>query len=186
LSQAAKNLFVNSFGTNANFYSAFVSNKNQDEIKFYTVGNGAAGSMYKSHAETAAILDTYFWVKTITLDSLVAHYNVKPNLIKIDVEGAESLVLEGAKELATDVKPKFIVEMHALQELSMEKNTKKVLDWCKEVNYSAWYLKEGKAVTDPSHFANRGRCHLLLLPSSSGYPKYLENIGQSSNLPSNL
>ena len=35
------------------------ANKIGDKIKFYTVGSGSAGSMFKSHAETAAILNTY-------------------------------------------------------------------------------------------------------------------------------
>ncbi len=186
LSQAAKNLFVNSFGSRASFYSAFVGKNNKEKIKFYTVGNGAAGSMFKSHAETAAILDTFFWVETITLDSLVEHYNIKPDLVKIDVEGAESLVLEGAKKLAGEAGSKFIVEMHALKELSMEENTKKVLNWCEEVNYDAWYLKDGKIITDPAHLSDRGRCHILLLPKGSSYPKYLENVKQSAELPSSL
>ena len=61
---------MNNLGNNASYFPAFVSDSIGDKIKFYTVGSGAAGSMYKSHAETAAILNTYLYVNTITLDFL--------------------------------------------------------------------------------------------------------------------
>jgi len=45
-------------------------------------------------------------VRTLTLDSL----NVKPDLIKIDVEGFEDVVLEGAEELLVACRPRIILE----------------------------------------------------------------------------
>lgn len=45
-------------------------------------------------------------VRVVTLDSL----NIKPDLIKIDVEGFEDTVLEGAAELLSTCRPRIILE----------------------------------------------------------------------------
>ena len=55
-----------------------------------------------------------------TLDS----YKIKPNLIKIDVEGFELDVLEGAVETIKDYHPKIIIETHSKE---LEKRTKEFL-----------------------------------------------------------
>jgi FkbM family methyltransferase len=46
------------------------------------------------------------------LDSLVAQRGAAPALLKIDVEGAEALVLEGAARLLATARPIFVVEVH--------------------------------------------------------------------------
>tara|TARA_R110001583_G_scaffold145875_1_gene297886 strand:- start:9458 stop:10297 length:840 start_codon:yes stop_codon:yes gene_type:complete len=186
LADAGKNMMLNNLGNNISYFPAFVSDSNGDKVKFYTVGSGAAGSMYKSHAETAAILNTYSYVKTVTLDFLYNYYKLKPHLIKIDVEGAENYVLEGAIELATKIKPMFFVEMHSNKEMTMEQNAKKVLNWCKKVSYNAWYLKTGKELINYVAIAKRGKCHLLLIPKDTNFPEYLKQIKQRASLPLNL
>jgi len=51
-------------------------------------------------------------VQTTTLDDLYNYY-IQPDVIKIDVEGAEALVLEGATELLNNVQElKIIIEVH--------------------------------------------------------------------------
>lgn len=186
LADASKNLILNSLGVNASYYPAFVSNVRGEEIKFYTIGSGAAGSMFKSHARTAASINEYTTVETVTLDDIWKFYGINPDLIKIDVEGAEGLVLEGAKELALKVKPTFLVELHALKELTMEKNADSILVWCKKTHYKAWYLKDGTILKQASTIRNRGKCHLLLLQKERMFPKYLVNINQYSQLPKNI
>lgn len=49
-------------------------------------------------------------VKTIRLDSLLAES--RPGLLKIDVEGAESLVLAGAHHLLRHTRPTIVLEVH--------------------------------------------------------------------------
>lgn len=50
-------------------------------------------------------------VPTARLDDLVAHHNLKPGLIKIDVEGAESLVFAGAQAVLKEFKPVILSEL---------------------------------------------------------------------------
>lgn len=52
-------------------------------------------------------------VCTTSLDALVNHTGWTPNLIKIDVEGAEDQVLNGAKLLLHGTKPTILLSVHS-------------------------------------------------------------------------
>ena len=56
LSQAAQNLILNGWSKRARFVCAFASNQAEKQVDFYTIGTGAAGSIYASHAKTASTL----------------------------------------------------------------------------------------------------------------------------------
>jgi FkbM family methyltransferase len=51
-------------------------------------------------------------VQTITLDTFCEKVGVRPDLVKIDVEGAELLVLRGAGELLGESPPTLILAVH--------------------------------------------------------------------------
>lgn len=173
LSLANLNVIHNNFIHKTRSFLGFVSNKNDEQIDFYTVGHGAAGSMYKSHAETAASLGIFYKVQTVTLDYLVEYFNITPDFVKIDVEGAEFLVLNGAIKTVKSNPIKILVEMHSNKELSMLENTNNILNWCKEVGYAAWYLKDKEKLFNAETVKHRGRCHFLLIPEGENFPTYL-------------
>ena len=50
-------------------------------------------------------------VRTISLDDATAAHGIEPDLIKIDVEGHEAQVVQGAADLIDRVRPTLIVEM---------------------------------------------------------------------------
>src|SRR5690606_25082192 len=125
-STAVKNLAANNMSLNCRFHQSFVSSSDTERVKFFTVGTGAAGSMYRSHAKTAAAIDSYVYVETVSLNTLCERTDLWPDLVKIDVEGAESLVLEGAEKLAELASAFFFVEMHSTMELPMIENAKRV------------------------------------------------------------
>ena len=183
---AAVNLIENGLGSKAHFITAFVSNTIDKQIKFYTVGAGAAGSMHASHAETAASINSYMEVNTVTLDYLCDFYKMKPDLIKIDVEGAETLVMESAKNIAKTIQPTFFIEMHTVENLGMETAGQFMLDWCSELDYIVWYPKTGKQLISADTIKDRGKCHLLLIPNNKAYPNYLKGIDQNSALPTTI
>jgi FkbM family methyltransferase len=68
--------------------------------------NQAGGTRYVQH------------VPTITLDGLLPHF-AKPDLIKIDVEGAEALVLKGAPEILKTVRPLLYIEVGEEQNIEV-------------------------------------------------------------------
>ena len=183
LNEAHLNLVSNNLGYNTLYYSGFVSDQNDNEIKFYTIGSGAAGSMYGSHAKSAYATNTFTKVSTVTLDHLYELYNLKPDIIKIDVEGAETLVMKGATKVASETKCMFFIEMHNVENLGMEQAGQLMIDWCDEMQYKAWYLKTGEALESASTIKDRGKCHLLLLPKEMPYPNYLKGVKQNAPLP---
>jgi FkbM family methyltransferase len=51
-------------------------------------------------------------VETVTVDHYVKYHRMAPRLLKIDVEGAEFLVLEGAREFIREHHPYLVIEIH--------------------------------------------------------------------------
>lgn len=186
LQKAAVNIISNGLGSRTQYIAAFVGDKIDETITFYTIGSGAAGSMYASHAESAASINSCMDVKTVTLDYLYELYGMKPELIKIDVEGAETLVMESAKVIAKESQCSFFIEMHTVENLGMEGAAQIMLDWCRDVGYNAWYLKLGEQLVEASTVKHRGKCHLLLLPKEKNFPEYLKGVAQNNPLPNSI
>jgi len=61
LSVAAENLIHHQLVSKAYFVPAFAGAVDNNKVKFWTVGTGAAGSIHKSHAITAARANSYTW-----------------------------------------------------------------------------------------------------------------------------
>lgn len=131
---AFQNLMLNDWTFNCQFENRLITEKVGEFVKFYAIGSGEAGSIFKSHAHSASSVNSYFIIKTETLDSLYDKYTWIPDFIKIDVEGAEAQVLNGAKNIASHRHTWFMVEMHSPAELPMVKNAELVLKWCREVD----------------------------------------------------
>lgn len=179
---AAENLARNGMVDNKTFITAFAGDTTGEQQKFYTVGTGAAGSMYATHAETAAAVGAFSMVDTQTIDDIVLQTQHTPTLVKIDVEGAEALVLQGACQLAEQQQTVFMVEMHAPPELPMVVNAQRILNWCEANSYSAYYMSQHIQLTDAQQLASRGRCHLLLLPADMLYPAALLAINEGDEI----
>lgn len=182
LSQAAENLIYNNLSEKAHFVCTFIGDQDDNSIPFWTVGIGAAGSLFKGHSHTAARKNSSYFVSTMTLDSLAKRCNIFPDFIKIDVEGAENLVLEGSTTLARNYSPRYLVEMHAQPELTMVENARKVIEWCRTVKYKAWYMTESMELIKPEQIAHRGRCHIFLQSDREQYPAWLRDIQQGAAL----
>ena len=186
LSWAARNLILNNLGGCVNFMTYFVSDRTGEMIKFYSIGADAAGSMFAGHAESASAINQYYMVPTITIDDLVDQVGWIPELIKLDVEGAESMALIGATELTKKRETIFFVEMHSSKELPIIENTANVLTWCQSTNYSAWYLKEKRILNDAQEAAGYGKYHLLLQPEGFPFPGILQDMEVGASLPDDL
>lgn len=186
LSIAAEHLVRNKLSSKAQFVTALAMDVDNSESTLWTVGTGSAGSIYPSHARTAAKLGSFMKVPTVRIDSICNLYQTVPDLVKIDVEGAEHKVLLGSACCAGYGKTRFLVEMHSSADLGMPQNAEQVLEWCDSVKYKAWYLAEGVQLSDARQVEHRGRCHLLLQPAEWNYPSWLTKIKQSDDLSAAL
>lgn len=185
LSIASENIICNNLSHKCIFYTGFVADKPGKEVDFYTVGSGAAGSKFKTFAKTATKLNSHYKVKTLSLNKISEDCNLIPDLVKIDVEGAEIDVLNGSTNIAAKALTTFFVEIHSGKELSIIDNTKSILNWCEKNNYKAYYLKN-KTPLRVEEIKTRGRYHALLLPGNKMIPDCLININEGDNFNQKL
>jgi FkbM family methyltransferase len=71
------------------------------------IANGASESHIACDKEFGGEI-----VRCVTLDSIVEQ-RTPPSFVKVDVEGAEVLVLKGSAKLASEHRPTFMIELHS-------------------------------------------------------------------------
>ena len=94
---------------NCNLYNIALSNKKGTTSFNYVISNPAYSGLVKRKYDRPQEEDTQIEVRTDTLDNILPD-DYKVDLIKIDVEGGEMLVLEGATGTLTRKKPVVIFE----------------------------------------------------------------------------
>lgn len=97
------------------------------------IGNGKNIS-FKVNGDMAINEYSYNFIKTVKLDDLIFNkLDVKPNIIKIDVEGFEFNVLNGSFNTLKIFHPKIIIETHS-KELRIKCN-----QFLENLNYYLYY-----------------------------------------------
>lgn len=82
------------------------------QLDFYVSSEPTMGSFHRSHAtEGGAEVTDVITVDVITIDSFVEDHR-PPDHLKIDVEGHEMAVLEGARETIRNHRPTIYLEVH--------------------------------------------------------------------------
>ncbi|MBI9067997.1 MAG: FkbM family methyltransferase [Salinivirgaceae bacterium] len=104
--------FVNKF-KNYKIESLAVS-CNQSSSTFYISNRNSMSSLELEFAETKGVKETII-IETVSLDyyfdELLKNKNEGLHFIKIDVEGHELKVIEGAKRIIHEIKPVFLIEI---------------------------------------------------------------------------
>ncbi|MFW9896175.1 MAG: FkbM family methyltransferase [Candidatus Thorarchaeota archaeon] len=85
-------------------------------------------------------------VRTVSLDTYITENVIKPNLLKIDVEGAELLILEGAKQYLLKERPIILIETHS------EVIKKKCFDFLKQMKYTYFKPIDSNSIQDANDF----------------------------------
>lgn len=87
-----------------------------DEISLATFAagpNSAMGHLSKSNDENDEVEEKLIVVPVLTLDAVAEKLKCRPNVLKIDVEGAEVAVLQGAQKIIRENKPKIFLSVHS-------------------------------------------------------------------------
>lgn len=74
--------------------------------------------------------DSYHTVRGITLDDFCRERGIHPSFIKVDIEGAENTIFEGAVETLKNGKMDIIIEVHRFVELE------KLYNFFKDLGYT--------------------------------------------------
>lgn len=113
-----------------------------DEISLaaFSAGpNNAMGHLTnENNSETETRVKNLMLVPTVTLDAVAERLAVLPNVLKIDVEGAELSVLHGAGERVLPAKPKIFLSLHS------EKLRTDCLEYLEKFGYQFEPLGEDK------------------------------------------
>lgn len=92
--------------------------------------------------------DTGVAVETVRLDDLVLDKGAgKPSLIKIDVQGAELIVLRGAPEILKQAKPALFVELDEAGLGKFGASVAQILGYMGSAGYDAYWLRKGGQCT---------------------------------------
>lgn len=98
--------------------------------------NEAQGYLVKNNWKGNFSFQLHTYVQTISIDEFVRNSGYIPHILKIDVEGAELLVLKGAKETFSSTKPKIFLSIHTAE---LEK---KCIEYLKDFGYKFILLDE--------------------------------------------
>lgn len=77
---------------------------------------------------------------TTTLDELVDEFHANPSLVKIDCEGFETLILKGADNLLSKIRPAFMIECNDNALIQAETNRHELLNLLRKYNYKLFHL----------------------------------------------
>ena len=107
--------------------------KNTEKVQFSIQHNNA-----NSHIENISITHALenkkesIQISAISLDDYIEKYKIIPSVIKVDVEGAENLVLEGATKLLQNFNTTWVISTHSSE----------LFDECKDIMECYGYAVE--------------------------------------------
>lgn len=159
------NAALNGLSGRITVVNALIADRSGQAIDFY--GDAASGSAsiipgYLAHHQPMR-------KASLALDDFVKESGCAPDLIKIDVEGAELLVAAGLVETMRQSRPLVFVELHSWGELTVNTTAGTLLQRLQPLEYQLIYLRTKEAIVDPSVLTGRGRCHVLACPTESSF-----------------
>ena len=134
------------------FWSEELTGQNGSLIPGYSAIDANA----KSHGVRAQTQE--LTLEMVTLDSFAGRVEVAPSFAKIDVEGAESLVLRGMRDILAGERPRIMIEVTNQPE--------RVFETLAGADYLLFDEKQ-RRVSDPGEFAEAGP-NLFGIPAEDG------------------
>lgn len=152
--------------------NALIAERSGLAIDFY--GDAASGSAsiipgYLAHHQPLR-------KASLALDDFVAGGGCAPELIKIDVEGAEVRVIDGLKQTMRELRPLLFIELHSWGDLTVSDTADALRQRLDPLDYKLIYLRTKEVIEDSSVLTGRGRCHVLACPAESNFWKELADL----------
>jgi FkbM family methyltransferase len=137
---------------NISLIEAAVSDKS-GTLEFLVMPETSMGKLADSSFQAGTDGGKSLTINVVKLDDLIADNTVPvPAVMKIDVEGAELMVLKGAKKLLSDAKPILFIEIHS-RELCKDCNSLLV-----KLGYQVLVMETD---TNPDGFTEPEVCHFF-------------------------
>lgn len=90
-------------------------------------------------------------IKAVTLDDFFKNIDTKPDVVKIDVEGAEMQVLSGMEKLIEHNNPKMFVEVHPERLLKFRSSVNEVISFLLERGYNIFEIEDMRKKSGGGH-----------------------------------
>jgi FkbM family methyltransferase len=123
---------------NVDVIKSLVGDENKEKTSFFeseeVSGMNSIAEIRTNHQSTA--------VDMVTLDTIVDVRGLSPEIIKIDVEGAELKVLRGAKRVLTKHRPVLFLSVHPRQLRSLGDSPEALLDLIVSLGYTVLQADE--------------------------------------------
>ena len=157
-----RNIYMNSLGKRVVCHNYGLSSDNGSFDFFISPENGTNASLKNVANRTDAQKVVGL---TMKLDDWISNHNIKPDFIKIDVEGAELLVLQGALNCLKSDKPKILAELLRKWSAPFGYHPNQVLQLMSSMGYGCWSLGDKqinpiKNITDDTLETNFVFLHL--------------------------
>jgi FkbM family methyltransferase len=153
--------------------NALLTDRSGDSVPFYWEHSSQGASI------TAGYLGHSFAINkcSLALDDFVSRTAIRPDLIKIDIEGAECMAFRGALQTIRNCRPLVVVELHSNSygAVTLQENAQHLLDLAATAGYEMVYLKTLETVVSGNQL-DRGRCHVLLCQRGFDYEELFENF----------
>jgi FkbM family methyltransferase len=92
-----------------------------------------------------AALDRVSTVETMRLDDFVARHDIRRiDLMKIDIQGAEPLLLEGGAETLRRLQPDLLMEVSSTDLRGLGKTSRDLLQMVEELGYRVYEMRNGR------------------------------------------
>ena len=125
---------------NIRAYQVVVGDTSQSAVRFYEHVDGSSGlGGLTKRAKRPADLESFIETERpqVTLDEFCTQNRLAPDVVKIDVEGAELLVLKGARRTLAKYQPLLFLSIHPAHLKTMGQSTEEVERLLRELGYEA-------------------------------------------------
>lgn len=161
ISRLKKNVLLNNL-SNIKVIEKAVSNEN-GIVKFKTPSDSIRNSGRSSMRDIEENFSE-LTVETVSIDSMLNKLE-KITLIKMDIEGAEGLALEGMHKLLERDRPVIILELSDGYLKQMGYSSKMILDFLKNKNYRVYEVSNPQKEVDMKEILEVIQCDILCLPN---------------------
>jgi FkbM family methyltransferase len=173
---ARNNLALNGLAQRVRVINALIAEQTGQLVDFYWDHASGGASIIPGYLGHEAPLKKI----TLSLDTFCEAQDIVPDLIKIDIEGAEGRALAGMRKILANLRPAVVVELHSWREMTVEHNAAQILELLLPLDYQMIYLRNRVPIDDPKILAKRGRCHVLLWPVEQATPAWLSDFDTSN------
>ena len=150
---------------NIEVFDLLIGERNEENIKLYSPNDvsGLPSIVNFDLINKKSLFHKYSLHNQVSLDHFCNQKQAYPDLIKIDVEGAEFNILRGATEVLSDIRPKIMLSLHPDHLKSLGEDLDFIWEVCSKYNYNIIDSTTNSIIKYGSHLKLEEYC---LFPSS--------------------